>query len=70
MSMPSVNAAQAERVHVIVGLRADFYSDCLAHDALKPFLEQNYSVLLMKPAELREAIESGWRWPGSRRRPV
>jgi WD40 repeat protein len=53
-----LNAAESDRVWVVLGLRADFYAHCLAHPRLKPFLEQNFSVLLMKPEQLREAIES------------
>jgi WD40 repeat protein len=52
-----LNATAADGVHLVIGVRADFYAHCLRHPPLKPFLQGNYSVLLMHPQQLREAVD-------------
>jgi len=45
-------------VHVMLVMRADFYSRCLDHPALSHLLEGNlYNLPLIGPPQLREAIE-------------
>jgi hypothetical protein len=52
-----LKTTEAEGVHLIIGVRADFYANCLQHPSLKPHLQGNYSVLLMHPDQLHEAVE-------------
>jgi WD40 repeat protein/energy-coupling factor transporter ATP-binding protein EcfA2 len=52
-----LNATAADGVHLIIGVRADFYAQCLHHRPLQRFVQRNYSVLLMQPEQLREAVE-------------
>ena len=61
-----LRTTESDGVHLILGLRADFYANCLTHEALKPHLQRNYSLLLMKPDQLREAIEKRLALAGTR----
>jgi hypothetical protein len=46
-------------VHLVLGLRADFYAHCLDHPRLSAAIDTNlYNVPGISPPQLREAIES------------
>jgi hypothetical protein len=46
-------------VHLVIGLRADFYAHCLEHPNLSVALQTNlYNVPRIGPLQLREAIEN------------
>ena len=61
-----LRTTEFEGVHLILGLRADFYANCLTYEALKPHVQHNYSLLLMQPDQLREAIEKRLTLAGTR----
>jgi hypothetical protein len=60
-------AAAAPTVCVVLGVRADFYRDCLRHDSLRAHLQDDQVIVgPLSDAELREAImrpaeRGGWR---------
>ena len=54
-------------VHLVLGLRADFYAHCLDHPDLSDCLNTNhYNVPLMRSPQLREAIENRLALAGAR----
>jgi WD40 repeat protein len=51
-------ASRRPGVHLVLSLRADFYSHCLEHKELSQSLEANqYNVPRIEPAQLHETIE-------------